>query len=176
MPSASLFGVWGVFWIIGYLAMWWSVKDQPVYTGPHLWAIAITGALGAIALAVTIVVVTGAVRGISGDSVRAGMYYSLTWPIAFVAAQLLVGGLARLDASDEVLGLVAALLPALVVAPIYCVSAAIWGQPAFFIAGALLAGSVAVGAFLGPVDALLAIALIGGLGSVLATAMTWRSG
>lgn len=43
-PTHLLFTVWGVAWLVGYLAMWLSTVDQDPYRGPAPWAFLVFGA------------------------------------------------------------------------------------------------------------------------------------
>ncbi|MBM6403857.1 hypothetical protein JQN72_06320 [Phycicoccus sp. CSK15P-2] len=176
VPGAPLFGAWGVFWAGGYGAVWLSVRDQVVYTGPAGWSLAVMGVLGALALAVTAVVIGRATRGVWGPSARAGMFYGLAWPVSFAAGQVVAVGIARAGGgAPELVGVVSATLPALVVAVIYCVSAAVWGGAEFFVAGAALAVAASGGALLGPVDGLLWLLLVGATGFAAAAVMSART-
>lgn len=60
--NAVLYGVWGLAWLVGYLAIWLSVRGHPVYQAPAIWAFVVLGVGMVAALAVTAVTIGRAVR------------------------------------------------------------------------------------------------------------------
>ena len=115
-----LFGAWGVAWVLGYLAIWTSTRTQDPYVGPAWWAFTILGVAMVAAVGVTVATITKASAGISGDSWKAGMFYGLTWGVGFMTWQVVMAAVAKAGVSDEVGGLLAGAVPALIVAVIYC--------------------------------------------------------
>lgn len=163
-PSTRLlFGTWAIAWAIGYLTIWYSTKDQQVYTGPPSWAATTMGVALAIALAVTIWVINRAVRGVDGVSATAGKFYAATWPLVFVSWFLVLGGAASLGASATMIGFFSAIIPALLVATIYCASASQIDR-SMFVVGAWLAVTVAIAAQFDVRTVSLVIGALGGLG------------
>ncbi|WP_370891705.1 hypothetical protein [Janibacter sp. GXQ6167] len=163
-PSTSiLFAAWAISWTIGYVTIWYSTKDQVVYTGPPAWASITMGLALAAALVVTIVVISKAVHGIEGMSATAGKYYAATWPLVFIAWFAIMSGAVRLGASDTMLGFFSAIIPALLVATIYCASAAQLGR-SMFVVGAWLAVTVAIAAQFDVRTLTLVMGVLGGLG------------
>lgn len=128
------------------------------------------GALDAIAVATTVVVTRRATRGIGGDAAVQGLMFGLSWLVGFAALFAIQSGLARQGASAEVLGLVGAGGPMLVVGLVYLGGAAIWRDWTMFVLGAWLALLAAVGVMTGPVTLLLIDAVGGGVGFLLAAA------
>jgi hypothetical protein len=159
---------WGVAWLAGLGAMWLSVRGQRPYHGPPAAAAALLAVLIVAAVVVTMVIVFRATRGIEGVSAVQGRMYGLSWPIGFAALFLIEGALGRHGARPEVLGIVGAAGPILVTALIYLVGAAIWRDWLMFALGGWLALVAAAGAWAGPAGVLLAEALAGGGGFLVA--------
>lgn len=169
-----LFGAWGVAWIVGYLAIWWSTRTQDPYVGPAWWGFTILAVAMVAAVGVTVATITKASAGISGDSWKAGMYYGLTWGVGFMTWQVVMAAVAHAGVSDEVGGLLGGALPALIVAIIYCASAAVWEESAFFVVGAWLAVSAGIGVWTGPSTMALVIGLLGGVGFLAGAVLSRR--
>lgn len=173
--SDVLLLVWGAAWSVGYLSIWWSIRGQDPYTGPATWAWAVLGTALAVAAVATATLIVRATTGISGASSRSGMFYGLTWAVAFLTWQSLMGALADLGVSAEVSGILGAAMPAFIVAVIYCASAALWEEPSLFFVGLWLAVVTAVAVWTGPVTASLVIGGLGGIGFLLGSALARRA-
>jgi hypothetical protein len=171
LPLAPLYASWGIAWLFGLGAMWWSVRSQDPFRGPTTPSSVLLGLLLAAALAVTVVVLVRANHGIEGDSRIQGQMYGLSWPIGFGALFALEGALARQGASETVLGIVGAAGPLLITGLIYLVGAAVWKERSMFLLGGWLALIVAIGAWTGPVTLLLVGAVAGGGGFLVASAV-----
>lgn len=174
VPGDVLFGSWGVAWLVGYLAMWWSTRDQDPYRGPAAWAFAVLGVAMIVAVAVTAVTITRAARGISGDSARTGMFYGLTWAVGFVTWQIIMAALVDNGLDDRAAGIAGGAMPALIVAIIYCASAALWEETSFFVVGVWLALSAAVGVWTGPSTMALVIGVLGSIGFLVGVVLSRR--
>jgi hypothetical protein len=169
-----LYAAWGVAWLVGFGAMWLSVRDQRPYRGPAAASAVILAVLLLAATAVTIVLVTRATRGVGGSSEFQGRIYGLSWLIGFVGLFAFEGALAQHGASDEVMGLVGAAGPLFVTSLIYVLGAAIWLDRPMFALGGWLALVAAVGVWTGPVTVLLVEALAAGGGFLLAAGLLRR--
>jgi len=169
-----LFTAWGVAWVVGYLSIWWSTRGQDPYTGPAGWAYGILSVALLAAAGVTVVVITRASAGISGASTRVGTFYGLSWAVGFLLWQSVMGAVARAGVPDDVAGLLGAAGPALIVAVIYCVSAALWEDASFFVAGCVLAVATGLGVWTGPSTASLVIGVVGGIGFATAAGLSRR--
>ncbi len=164
VDNRILLSVWGVAWFFGYGAIWFDTRGQDPYAGPGAWSLAVMGVLMMAALVVTIVTITRATRGVGGAAATSGMMYGLTWPLAFTSYYLLLGALARAGASDEIIGLAAGSVPALIVGIIYLGGAALWRDWPFFTLGAWLVIVTGVAALTGPFTYPLVLAVVGGAG------------
>jgi hypothetical protein len=174
--NALIYGMWGVAWLIGCGAMWLSVLGQHPFRGAAGWASAILGAGIALAVVVTAVTVGRATRGIGGVSARQGMIYGLSWPAGFAALFAIIGAAAHFGASPEVMGVLGAAGPLLLVGLIYVLAAAMWLDWVMFWLGLWELLVAATGAWTGPVGVLFMDAVPGGGGFLVAAALlAWRN-
>jgi len=176
--GAVLYGVWGMAWLIGYLAIWLSVHGHAVYQPPAGWAFSVLGVGMVAALAVTGLTVGRAVRGVTGVSSSSGTMYGWAWLLGFVCLYAMLAGLSRAGASDAVIGLFASAGPVLVVSLMYLVGGALWRDRTMFVVGGwlVLVNVVAVLAGVEPFGLIMGIA--GGGGFLVAAAFEarrWRS-
>jgi len=65
-----VYAAWGLTVLLGYGAMWLSVRGQHPYTGPSGGSITVVLGLAALAVAVVVVMISKTVAGIDGRSVR----------------------------------------------------------------------------------------------------------
>jgi hypothetical protein len=169
-----VYAAWGVAWLVGLGAMWLSVQSRHPYHGPSTTSAVLLGILIVAAIAVTMVVVIRATRGVQGTSEMQGRLYGLSWPIGFAALFAIEGSLASHGASDAVMGLIGAAGPLLITAVIYLVASAMWLDRSMFALGAWLAVVTGVAVQTGPVTVLLIEALAGGGGFLVAAAVLSR--
>ncbi len=169
-----VYAAWGVAWLAGLGAMWLSVRGQQPYRGPSAASAVLLGLLILAAIAVTMVVVVRATKGVGGTSAVQGRIYGLSWPIGFAALFAIEGALSWYGASGKVLGILGAAGPVFVTGLIYVVASAMWLDWSMFGLGAWLALVAAAGAWTGPVTVLLVEALAGGGGFLLMSAWLAR--
>lgn len=172
--SDVLLAAWGAAWLVGYLAIWLSTRGQDPYTGPAGWAYAVLGVAMAAAAIVTVLLIVRATAGISGDSSRAGTYYGFAWLVGFGVWQFIMGAVQQEGVSAEVSTLLGAALPALIVAVIYCASAALWDEGVLFVVGVWLAVTTAVAVWTGPSGVSLVLGALGGLGFFVGAVLSHR--
>ncbi|GIG21959.1 hypothetical protein Cch01nite_26830 [Cellulomonas chitinilytica] len=163
--SALLFLVWGAAWLVGYGGMWLSAEGDG---GPTAPAAVLAGALGVAAVVTTIVHVVRRTRGITGDSARQGALYGWAWFVGFLAMSWIVGALGAAGASDEVVGLAANSVAALVVGLLYLAGGAMWHATGMYVLGAWIALVGAASAFAGLPGSYLWLSLAGGGGMLAA--------
>jgi hypothetical protein len=65
-----VYAAWGLTVLLGYGAMWLSVRGQHPYTGPSGASIAVVFGLAALAVAAVVVIISKTVAGIDGRSAR----------------------------------------------------------------------------------------------------------
>jgi hypothetical protein len=160
-----VYAAWGLTLLLGYGAMWLSVRGEHPYTGPSGGSIAVVLALAALAVAAVVVIVSKTVAGIDGRSARLrsiilrtyatgylillcvqvaikGSVSARTFAFVAFAGPLLLAGLTYILASAVGLDRTAFALGAwLVIVGVSCA----WRAPAAILATCALAGG---GAFL----------------------------
>ena len=171
-----IYGVWGVAWLIGCGAMWLSVLGQHPFRGAAGWASAILGVGICLAIVATAITTGRASRGIGGVSARQGMMYGLSWPAGFGALFTIIGAASHFGASPEVMGVLGAAGPLVLVGLIYMLAAGMWLDRVMFSLGTWELLVAAIGAWTGPVGVLLMDAVAGGGGFLVAAALlAWRT-
>jgi hypothetical protein len=146
-----LFGVWGLFFLIGYGVLWLSVRGQHPYTGPTSVALLVLTLLLAAAGVTTVISVGRAVTGIGGTTAAVRRVHGLAQLLALAGVFTLEGGLAHAHASDSLLGVYGAVAPLLVTGVVYAASPAIWQDWSTRALGAWLVLVAAGSAYAGPV-------------------------
>jgi hypothetical protein len=160
-----VYAAWGLTVLLGYGAMWLSVRGQHPYTGPSGGSIAVLVGLAAVAVAAVVVMISKTVAGIDGRSARdrsiilrtyatgylillcvqvaiKSSVSSRTFAVVAFAGPLLLAGLTYVLASALRLDRTAFALGAwLVIVGVSCA----WQAPAAILATCALAGG---GAFL----------------------------
>ncbi|MEZ0446253.1 hypothetical protein [Cellulomonas sp. ICMP 17802] len=159
--SALLFGIWGLVWLVGYGAMWWTARDDST---PSVAAAVVAIGGGLLALLVTIVHIARRTRGIVGGSARQGAMFGWAWAIGFVAQSMIVGGLGQAGASGEVIALAANAIAALVVGLLYLAGGILWRATGMYVLGGWIALVGASAALAGLPGSYLVMALAGGGG------------
>ena len=99
-PLAALAGA-GAF-LVGYGAVWWSMRDQHVYTGPALWSLAVLYGLIAVSGIVGSVVFNRAKSGVSGRARRQQQAQAAAFAAAGIGAWVVEGALRYRGVSFEI--------------------------------------------------------------------------
>ena len=171
-----IYGAWGLAWLIGCGAMWLSVLGQHPFRGAAGWASAVLGVGIGLAIVVTAIATVRASSGVGGVSARQGMMFGLAWPVGFAALFIIIGAAAHFGASAQVMGVLGAAGPLLLVGLIYIVAAGMWLDRVMFFLGAWELVVAAAGAWTGPVGVLFMDAVAGGGGFLAAAALlAWRN-
>jgi hypothetical protein len=153
--------------LIGFGALWLSVRDQHPYKGPEGWALAVLYPMLAILIILVLIQNHRANEGVGRKDTRQARAAGAVIGVAWVAVYVYMGALAHAGASHSILyGVYPATGPLMIVG---LVAAAVAGAreewPLF--AGALgVAGVAAIAAYTGPVAAWLVMGV--GLFAVLA--------
>src|SRR6267378_7399482 len=100
-PLAVVLGAAGVF-LFGYGAVWWSMRDQHVYTGPALWSLAVLYGLIAVSAIVGSVVFNRAKSGVSGRARRQQQAQAAAFAAAGIGAWVVEGALRYRGVSFEI--------------------------------------------------------------------------
>jgi len=165
ISAPLVYMAWGLVWLLGYGAMWLSVRGQHPYSGPSGVSIAAVFVLAGFAVAAVVVIVSRAAAGIDGRSMRYRRIILAAWAVGYLillvvqaaiissvstrtyafvafAGPLLLAGLTYILASAPGRNRTALVLGAwLVIAGASCA----WQAPAAILATCALAGG---GAFL----------------------------
>lgn len=144
-PDARLiYGVWGVAWLVGFLALWSASTGAGPLSRP------VAGVVFAVCLAVAVVVTAvHSLRrsaGVRGVSATTGAMYGWAWLLGFGTFAAIMAGVGRAGASPEVMAVLAPAVSSLVVGLLYVTGGALWQDRTQLLLGAwvLVAGSVAV--------------------------------
>jgi hypothetical protein len=169
-----IYGSWGLAWLIGCGAMWLSVLGQHPFRGAAGWASAILGVGICLAIVATAISTGRSGRGVGGVSARQSTMFGLSWPAGFAALFAIIGAASHFGASPQVLGVLGAAGPLMLVGLIYTLGAAMWQDRVMFFLGVWSLLIAAIGAWTGPVGVLLMDAAGGGGGFLAAAALTAR--
>ena len=172
--GAVLYGVWGMAWLIGYLAIWLSVHGHTVYQPPAAWAFSVLGVGMVAALVATGLTIGRAVHGVTGVSSSSGNMYGWAWLLGFVCLYAMMAGLGRAGASAAVIGLFASAGPVLVVSLMYLVGGALWRDRTMFVVGGWLVLVNVVAVLVGVEPFGLIMGIAGGGGFLVAAAFEAR--
>jgi len=168
VDGGRLYGAWGLAWLLGFGAIWLSVRADPTYRTPPAWAFVVLGVCLAAALAISVLTMDRARHGVTGPSSTWRKWYGWAWVVSFTCVFLLTAGVAHAGASAAVIGLVASAGPVLVVSVMYLVGGSLWHDGTMFIIGAWLALTIGVAVLFGTVTFDLILAIAGGGGFVMA--------
>ena len=170
-----LFGVWGVAWLVGYLALYLTAEGHLPGAAaapdglllPATWAYVVFGALIWAAVAITIIYSIRVGSGVRGVSTRTGALYGWSWFIAFAGMGTIIGGLVNLGVSDEVVSLMSNSLACLVVGIMYLAGGTFWQDTRQYVLGIWIIVVAVIALYAGLPDAFLVMAVLGGGGFLL---------
>jgi hypothetical protein len=166
----AIYLTWALVYLVGYGAIWLSVRGQHPYRAPAPGAILGVFLLAAVALAVTAAVVSRSTSGVGGASeVRRRITY-LVLAIGYLGVIALEGALGQAGASQQVLGVYGAAAPILLIGLVFAASAAAGLDWTAFCLGTWLIAAGALSGFAGPagVWGVLALAVGGGFAALAA--------
>jgi hypothetical protein len=161
ISTPLVYMAWGLVWLIGYGAMWLSVRGQHPYTGPSGVSIAAVFVLAGFAVAAVLVIASKAAAGIDGQSVRHRRIIGATWAIGYLSL-LIAAPAVSSSVSTRTLAFISFAGPVLLVGLVYILAAALGRYRPALVLGAWL---VIVGtscAWLAPATILATWALAGG--------------
>src|ERR1700682_4652746 len=78
--------------LVGYGAVWWSVRGQHPYEGPSLAALAVIYSAVIVVLVITAAVFKRATTGVSGQSRRQRGAYGVAFGTAWIGVSVFQGG------------------------------------------------------------------------------------
>ncbi len=161
ISAPLVYAAWGLVWLFGYGAMWLSVRGQHPYTGPSGVSIAVVFVLAAFAAAAVLVIVSKAVAGIDGQSVRYRRIILAAWATGYLILLIVQAEISG-SVSTRALAFVGFAGPLLLAGLTYILASALGRNwPAFALGGWLVLVAAAC-AWLAPGTMVAACALAGG--------------
>jgi hypothetical protein len=161
ISAPLVYAAWGLVWLIGYGAMWLSVRGQHPYTGPSGVSIAAVFVLAGFAVATILVIASRAAAGVDGRSARHRRIIASTWATGYLIL-LIVQAAIGSSVSMRTLAFVAFAGPVLLAGLTYILASALGRNRPAFALGAWLVIVGASCAWLAPAALLAACALAGG--------------
>ncbi len=171
ISTPLVYMAWGLVWLVGYGAMWLSVRGQHPYTGPSGVSMAAVFVLAGFAVAAVLVIASKAAAGIDGRSVRHRRIIGATWAIGYLSL-LIVAPAISSSVSTRTLAFISFAGPMLLVG-LVCIlilAAALGRNRQASVLGAWLVIAGISCAWLAPATILAACAVAGG-GAFLLTAV-----
>ena len=161
ISTPLVYVAWGLVWLLGYGAMWLSVRGQHPYAGPSGLSMAAVFVLAGFAVAAVLVIANKAAAGIDGQSVRNRRIVGSTWAIGYLAL-LIVAPAVSSSVSTRTLAFISFAGPVMLVGLTYILAAALGRYRSALALGAWI---VIVGtscAWLAPATILATCAVAGG--------------
>jgi hypothetical protein len=152
--------------LIGYGAMWLSVRSQHPYTGPSGVSLAAVFVLFGFAVAAVVVVAHRATDGVGGQSTRHRRILVTTWATGYVTL-LAVQGLIAGSVSTRTGAFVDFACPLLLIGLVYILASALGRDVPTLVLGCWLVITAASCAWQAPADILATCALAGSAGFLL---------
>jgi hypothetical protein len=156
-----VYAAWGLVCLLGYGAMWLSVRGQHPYTGPSGVSIAAVFVLAGFAAAAVLVIIHRSAAGIDGQSMRYRRIILATWATGYLIL-LLVQAAISSSVSTQTLAFVALAGPLLLAGLTYILASVLGRNRLAFALGAWLVIVAASCAWLAPATTLATCALAGG--------------
>jgi hypothetical protein len=169
----ALFVTWGLAVLVGYGALWLSVRGQHPFHGPTVPAVVTLIALFLAAAVITARFIDRASSGVGGPSVLQRGIFVSALAAGALAMDIFIHAASHAAADRPLVALMAAAAPLLVAGVVFVASCAVNGvldRPRLAL-GLWLLAVAAEGGWAGPVTYLAVIALAGGGGIVLMAAI-----
>jgi hypothetical protein len=161
ISAPLVYTAWGLVWLLGYGAMWLSVRGQHPYRGPSGVSIAAVFVLAGFAVAVVVVIARRAVAGIDGRSARYRRIILATWASGYVILLLVQAGIST-SVSTRALAFVGLAGPLVLAGLVYILASLIGRDRPALALGAWLVIAGASCAWLAPAAIVATCALAGG--------------
>ncbi len=173
ISAPLVYTAWGLVWLVGYGAMWLSVRGQHPYRGPSGVSIAAVFVLAGFAAAAVLVIASRAVAGIDGRSARYRRIILATWATGYLVLLLVQAGISG-SASPRALAFVGLAGPLVLAGLVYVLAAVLGRDRLAFALGAWLVIAGASCAWLAPAAIVATCALAGGGGFLLSALIGTR--
>jgi hypothetical protein len=159
--APAVYTAWGLVWLLGYGAMWLSVRGQHPYRSPSGVSIAAVFVLAAFAAAAVLIVARRAVAGVGGQSARRRTTILAAWATGYLSLLVVQTAISG-SVSARTLAFVDFACPLLLAGLVYLAVAVLGGnRPALALGGWLVAVAAGCG-WLAPAGILATCALAGG--------------
>ena len=172
----AIFASWALVYLIGYGAVWLSVRGQQPFHAPAGWALALLTLLALLALGVTAAVPDRAASGVGGVSALRRRVYWLSLGIGLLGEIVMQLALRDAGASRGVLSVFTASAPLLVAGVVLVAGTAAWLNWYMFGLGIWLIAVAAFSGFAGPAGVWAVDALAVGLPFLLMAAIVLARG
>lgn len=162
-PVAWLYGIWGVAWLVGFLALWSSRPDgNPWFSIPPVVGGWVFAALIASSIAASAIIGSRINRGVRGNSNFQGAVYGVSWSLCGTAFTLVGVGLISNGMSGDLASLYFPSAFALMCGTLYIAGAALWRDTSQLILGIVLLAVGSIAPFVGAPTNNLVMAIVGG--------------
>ena len=161
ISAPLVYAAWGLVWLIGYGAMWLSVRGQHPYSGPSGVSIAAVFVLAGFAAAAVLAIASKAVAGIDGQSVRYRRIILATWATGYLILLIVQAAISG-SVSTRALAFLGFAGPVLLAGLTYILASILGRDRLAFAFGAWLVLVGASCAWLAPAAILATCALAGG--------------
>jgi hypothetical protein len=161
ISAPLVYTAWGLVWLLGYGAMWLSVRGQHPYRGPSGVSIAAVFVLAGFAVAVVVVIARKAAVGIDGRSARYRRIILATWASGYVILLLVQAGISS-SVSTRALAFVGLAGPLVLAGLVYILASLLGRDRPAFALGVWLVIAGASCAWLAPAAIVATCALAGG--------------
>ena len=175
ISAPAVYTAWGLVWVIGYGAMWLSVRGQHPYRGPSGVSIAAVFVLAAFAAAAVLVIAHRAAAGVGGRSARHRRVILTTWAAGYLALLLVQAGISG-SVGTRTFAFVGFAGPLLLAGLAYLLAAVLGSSRPACALGAWLVIAGASCAWLAPAAILATCALAGGGAFLVAALIETRLG
>ncbi len=175
ISAPPVYAAFGLVWLIGYGAMWLSVRGQHPYRSPSGVSIAAVVVLAAFAIATVLVVAHRATAGIGGQSARHRHIILATWGTGYLVLLIVQGGISG-SVGTHALAFVGLACPLLLAGLVYLLASALGRNWPAFALGCWLVIVAASCAWLAPAAIVATCALAGGGAFLLIAAIEARLG
>lgn len=167
-PVVSMLLVWGVAWLVGFLALWSALEPRAPFSMPLQVSGPLFGILIAAAVVTSIVIGSRMSRGIRGSSVFSGAIYGWSWSIGSIAVFFIGSSLINAGMPAELSMLFYPTVYGLVAGLMYLAGAALWNDKNQLFLGIWIIAVSVASSFAGVPTNLLVMALLGGGGFLVA--------
>lgn len=167
ISAPLVYAAWGLVWLLGYGAMWLSVRAQHPYAGPSGVSIAIAFVLAGFAAAAVLVIISKAAAGIDGQSVRYRRIILATYATGYLILLIVQAAISG-SVSTRTYVFVAFAGPLMLAGLTYILASALGRNRTAFVLGAWFVVAGASCAWQAPATILATCALAGGGAFLLA--------